>query len=230
MSPREEHDVVAVEPIHETVREAAQAQAAHFVVELSVRPRLACQELVGLQIHVGLLRRDLAAIKHPLAISARRIEKAIIGATDHTRQLARGMNPVVADGSGLMHALRQFALTTSHSRRILCTFQCPSPVAIENPTTANELYRIAQEAIHNAFTHGRAKRINIRLSETGGEVCLEVTDNGSGLPPDVLQATGMGLRVMRYRAGLIGGQLAIKSRWGGGTEVVCRVSKKSAGR
>ena len=125
-----------------------------------------CQELVGVQYLASLLRRDLEGANHPLASQARRIEDAIVNAADHTRQVARGMNPVVADGSGLMHALRLLAATTAGSRRIRCPFECPAPVSIENPAAANELYRIAQEAIHNALQHGHAKRIAVRLTAT----------------------------------------------------------------
>jgi len=138
------------------------------------------------------------------------------------------MTPVVADGSGLMHALRQLTEMTTRSRRVRCAFQCPEPVSIENPTVANELYRIAQEAMNNAVRHGLAKRITVRLSETPDEVCLAVMDNGSGIPADVSGSPGMGLRVMKYRARVIGGELEIQRRSRGGTEVICHVEKTSA--
>ena len=186
-----------------------------------------CQELVGIQYLGSLLRRDLEETRHALAAQAGRIEKAIIGTADHTRQVARGLNPVVADGSGLTHALRLLAGATTATHRIRCAFQSPAPVSIENPTVANQLYRVAQEAIHNAIRHSRATRITVRLSETASDLCLAVTDNGRGLPADVSGAPGMGLRVMKYRAGLIGGHLLVQPRKRGGTEVVCRIPKSS---
>lgn len=184
-----------------------------------------CQELVAIQFLAVGLRQDLDRAGHPLAGQARRIEEATSRTAADIQQVARGMNPVVADGSGLMHALRRLAETTSRSRGIGCTFQCPTPVSIETPTVANEIYRIAQEAIYNAVRHSRAERITVRLSETGREICLAVTDNGCGLPTDVSRAPGMGLRVMRYRAGVIGGKLVVQPRTRGGTEVICRVAK-----
>ncbi|MDR3405855.1 MAG: PAS domain S-box protein [Chthoniobacter sp.] len=184
-----------------------------------------CQELVGIQFLSTALRRDLEEAGNPLAARARRIGKAILTATEHTRETARGMNPVVADGSGLMHALRRLAGTTARTRRIFCSLQCPVPVSIESPLTANELYRIAQEAVQNALQHGRAKRITVRLREDGGELCLTVTDNGRGVPADVSRVPGMGLRVMKYRARLIGGQLFVQPRRSGGTKVTCCVPK-----
>lgn len=184
-----------------------------------------CQELVGIQFFAHMLRTQLQSARHPLTGEARHIEKAIVGTTHHTRQVARGMSPVVADGSGLMHALRKLAETTTHSRRIRCIFECPASVSIENPTTANELYRIAMEAILNAVRHSRATRIIVRLSADDGQACLAVADNGRGLPGEASRAPGMGLQVMKYRAGLIGGQLVIQPRPRGGTEVICRMNK-----
>jgi len=184
-----------------------------------------CQELVAISFLSNALWKDLENTQHPRAAQARRIGKAILAAAAHTRETARGMNPVVADGSGLMHALRRLAGTTRRTHRVACTFGCPEPVSIENATAASELYHIAQEAIHNAIQHGRAKRITVRLTDAGHGVCLTVTDNGGGLPADVTHAPGMGLRVMRYRAGLIGGHFTIQGRRGGGAEVICRIPK-----
>jgi signal transduction histidine kinase len=95
---------------------------------------------------------------------------------------------------------------------------------------ANELYRIAQEAVTNALRHGHARRITVRLSRADGGVRLAVLDNGCGMPADVSHAQGMGLRVMQYRASLIGGKLAVQRRRSGGTEVLCRVEKIAASR
>lgn len=189
-----------------------------------------CQELVGIQYLTMQLLRDLKKAGHPLEGQAARIEQAIIQATEHSRQVARGLSPVVEDGSGLMHALREFAETTASARGIQCVFHCPEPVLIENQTVANELYRIAQEAVTNALRHGHARRITVRLSRADGGVRLAVLDNGCGMPADVSHAQGMGLRVMQYRASLIGGKLAVQRRRSGGTEVLCRVEKIAASR
>ena len=186
-----------------------------------------CQELVGIQFLSVLLLRDLEKAGSPLAAQARRIEEALIGTTEHARQVARGLSPVVSDGRGLMYALRQLAETTASVRRIRCVFDCPTPVSIESPVTANELYRIAQEAILNAVRHSGANRITVRLSESDGGICVAVSDNGHGLPAKASNANGMGVRIMRYRADLIGGRLTIQPRRRGGTEIICRLAPPS---
>ena len=187
-----------------------------------------CQEMAGLRFFANVLRVKLERAAHPLVAHASRSEKGIVGTMDHIRQVARGMNPVVSDGGGLQHALRLLAATTASRHRIRCPFVCSGETAVENPRVANELYRIAQEAIHNALRHGHAKRITVRLDGTDAEICLTVQDNGSGLPADVPNGAGMGLRLMKYRADLIGGSLTVQSRKRRGTEVICRIKRTSA--
>jgi len=187
-----------------------------------------CQELVGTQLLLSGLRQDLENSGHPQASHARSIEEALLGATDHALEAARGLNPVVAEGNGLMHALEKLAAATQRAGPMRCSLECPAPVWIENQPAANALYRIAQEAIRNAVRHSHAAQITVHLSEGDGEVCLTVQDDGGGLPADVSAQPGMGLPVMRYRAGLLGGQFTIQPREAGGTEVVCRIPKLTA--
>jgi signal transduction histidine kinase len=94
--------------------------------------------------------------------------------------------------------------------------------------TATHLYLIAQEAVTNAIRHGRARQLVIRLAlyAHGGE--LTVRDNGSGLVPVApadsgeQDGDGQGLRIMRYRADVIGGTLDVSPAADGGTRVTCR--------
>jgi CheY-like chemotaxis protein len=85
------------------------------------------------------------------------------------------------------------------------------------------LYRIAQEAVSNAVKHGRAKNIRIRVTKTS----LTITDDGSGLPASA-KSEGMGLRIMRYRAEMIGGTLSVKNGRTKGVVVTCNFHQHSA--
>jgi signal transduction histidine kinase len=90
---------------------------------------------------------------------------------------------------------------------------------------AIHLYRIAQEAASNAIKHGKARRIDISLAAKDHSVTLTVNDNGIGLSRKLPKRKGMGLRIMRYRAEVIGGALVVEPVPGGGTRVVCTVAE-----
>ncbi len=67
-------------------------------------------------------------------------------------------------------------------------------------------------------------RINIALREEEGQLAKTVEDDGCGLPDDFRQRKGMGLRIMQYRARMIGGMVEVRKASGGGTIVNCTVS------
>jgi two-component system CheB/CheR fusion protein len=89
---------------------------------------------------------------------------------------------------------------------------------------ATNLYCIAQEAVNNALRHGAPARITIRLDAGPRLGRLTVADDGRGLGAGAEESEGMGLRIMRYRATMVGGnlELAPATRDGRpGTVVAC---------
>src|SRR5215475_4353530 len=140
------------------------------------------QELTGL----GLLALNLAdslSRSGSTAASqvAARIARGIEQCNQRVRSLARGMVPVPIDREGLMSALAELARQTTEIHRLPCSFECPTPVEIDNDNEATHLYRIAQEAVNNATRHAKASAIWIRLEQADGRLVLEVRDNGIGL-------------------------------------------------
>ena len=84
-----------------------------------------------------------------------------------------------------------------------------------------QLSRIIQEALTNARRHSSANRISVSLSMDGDDLLVEVSDDGVGLGPETFP--GVGLRSMRERAEVIGGELEIESEEERGTSVRLRV-------
>ena len=84
------------------------------------------------------------------------------------------------------------------------------------PETELVIYRVAQEALTNAARHAGADTVDLSLSKQGDRLALRVADNGRGLHG---REEGAGIRGMRERALLVGGDLRIGPRTGGGTEV-----------
>jgi signal transduction histidine kinase len=90
-----------------------------------------------------------------------------------------------------------------------------------NVELANHLYRIAQEAVRNSVRHGQARTIRLHLTIGRAKVSLAITDDGIGLPEQAMDATGMGLKIMRYRARMLGGEVHFERVEPTGTRVVC---------
>jgi two-component system, LuxR family, sensor kinase FixL len=89
------------------------------------------------------------------------------------------------------------------------------------------LYRIAQEAVSNAIKHGKTKSIEIRLSEEPDRIVLTVKDNGTGFTPRSGGGQGTGLRIMQYRASLIGATVLLQPHTSGGLAVLCFLPKSA---
>ncbi len=215
-----------------TARKSAEAEVLRIGEE--ERRRIAAdlhdgvlQELAGIAYLTASVRADFetGAETTPVA-RLRRIEEAIVQAIDHTRQVACAMDPMLPGGSGLVGALRQFTAAIQATYPVRCMLDLPGrPITIEDPRAANQLYRIAQEAIRNAVRHAKARQVVVQLEDDGAALRLTVLDDGCGMPPDPLVGLGMGLHVIRYRARLVGGELTIRNRRDGGTEVTCRCSR-----
>ncbi len=183
-----------------------------------------CQQLAGIQFVSQTLASNLAVRSDPETPQAREIAQAVQHAMVQTRELARGLSPVSLEADGLMAALGELAARTQRVFRIQCHFRCDRPVLVPDHSVAIHLYRIAQEAVGNAVKHGKASTIDVLLTAADMSVRLAVTDNGIGIPRRLPPQRGLGLRIMQYRAGVIGGSLLVQRETTGGTSVVCTVT------
>ncbi|HEX3397613.1 MAG TPA: PAS domain-containing protein [Steroidobacteraceae bacterium] len=125
------------------------------------------------------------------------------------RSLARGLLPVRTETGGLSAALRALAARSRDVHGLEVTFSaevCPDFNFTE--TNASHLYRITQEALTNAARHGRASLVDIVLIAREEGFSLRITDNGVGFVPKP-SPSGMGLKIMKYRADMIGAKFKI---------------------
>lgn len=189
------------------------------------------QHLTGIAFLSKVHEQKLAEKSVPEAADASKIVGLVNEAIYKTRQLARGLLPVLSDSFGLMSALQQWASEVEELFHIECRFECEEPVLNLDETCATHLYHVAQEAVHNAIEHGGANHILIGLSAGADEGALTVLDNGCGILEMRPNQPGMGLRIMNYRAGMIGGSLRVERGADHGTLITCTFSiKKRAGK
>jgi signal transduction histidine kinase len=129
--------------------------------------------------------------------------------------------PIEIETGGLVSALQGLASSTKDLLKISCRFKCSKAAPIRDPITAQHLYRIAQEAITNAARHGKARNIRIELTSSKARTTLKVANDGKDFPRILTKKKGIGLKIMKYRAQMIGGMLDIGRGRKGGTVVTC---------
>lgn len=183
------------------------------------------QELTGLSLLTESLVRDLGDSLPDKAALGRQILKLVRYSVSQVRAMSKGLDPVSLAGGGLVSGLREMAQNVQKQSGIECTVACGESVAVEDEATATHLYRIAQEAVHNAVKHAEADHIEITLEGQSESIRLTVRDDGRGLVDHGPQSNngGMGMRTMRYRANVLKGTLDISAGEHGGTRVTCRI-------
>ena len=181
-----------------------------------------CQHLTGVALNAQALQSRLAGTKQDDAAEAGKLVRLIEEGIDLTRSLARGLFSPDLERGGLAVALEGLAHNTQERTGICCEFhhndeECVQPC---DATALTQLYRIVQEAVANAVKHSRATRIVIELDGTEGEAGLNIFDDGAGFNPTG-ETSGLGLKMMRHGADLIGATLTISARASAGTIVTC---------
>ncbi|MCA9247051.1 MAG: response regulator [Planctomycetales bacterium] len=181
------------------------------------------QHLTGLGMMAKSLQRKLQVDGSPYADFADEFASLIGEAQQIVRRLIRGLDPVDMSPGGLRQALQALANSTSQQCGIACRFDCADDLPVENHHLAVQLYRIAQEAVHNAVKHAATPTIELKLAQSDVELLVEVCDHGVGIQSDEARREGRGMLIMSYRASTVHGALECISAPNEGTIVRCRV-------
>ena len=181
------------------------------------------QQLSGLALMTKGLELKLAKRRARETSDAARIHNLVQQAMSHARDLARDLATLDLKGDDLPAALDGLARHAAELFKISCRFKAEGNLPSLEANIASQLYKIAQEAVTNAIKHAKAKTIGISLANGSNEIILEV--HNDGLPFSNLKgrSTGMGLRIMNYRASLVGASLEIIGDGPRGTRVICSV-------
>ncbi|MBE0620233.1 MAG: PAS domain S-box protein [Burkholderiales bacterium] len=181
-----------------------------------------CQTLAGIAaLSATLCSRLMAQSDAEGSAAAAEITKLLNEAIGEARDLAHGLGPAGLKEAGLARMLGELALTVRHLFRVSCALECDAPFPRLEHEVEVHLYRIAQEAMHNAVAHGRAEWIEIGLGSKDGQGFLSVRDNGVGVTEEALQTGGIGVQTMAYRARVIGAVFEVRSLSPRGTALTC---------
>jgi len=181
------------------------------------------QQLSGIALMTKGLELRLAKRQADEAHEAEKIHGLVHAAMSHASDLARDLATLDWKENDLPGALYNLAAHAETLFKISCAFKAEGKIPALDPSMMNQLYKIAQEAVTNAIKHGKAKHVGIDLANGADRIVLTIQNNGLPFPDLKSHSTGMGLRIMNYRASLIGGSLEIKGTGQRGTRVTCSV-------
>jgi len=180
------------------------------------------QTLTGLRLELEHMQRTAAGTGAGEALDEGfRASAATLGSIhDAIDRVITALRPGVLDARGLVAALQAQASAVQRGHALECRVVVGIDEERLTPEQTIALYRIAQEALTNVARHARASRVDVSLQETPEGLRLAVADDGVGFDPALVDDEGcLGLRGIRERSRLLGGQCTVTSRAGRGTEI-----------
>lgn len=182
------------------------------------------QRLAALQVRAKLVGRAPDEERRGELIDGLRDEIRL--ASEHVRQIIRGLRPPALSELGLGAALRHELQRQLDDRGVERDIELVSVDGHEDRQTQVALYRVGQEAVRNAIQHADPSRIVVRLERDGdGWLELTVADDGRGFAPEEIlgDTERYGVLGMRERVQAVGGRFELESEPGRGTVVRARV-------
>lgn len=186
------------------------------------------QMLSGIGMMSRQMTNTLKKENHRLAEKAEEVSGFIKEADEYARQLSRGLMPVDIDSRGLTTAFERLMNNAAKMFQVEARFHEENAPVFEDNSVVEQVYRIGQEAVNNAVKHGNASEIDLILGANEEFVSLEIHDNGKGFPKNWRENAGMGMKIMQFRARLVGATLEVYDRSDGGTVLRCTIPKKES--
>jgi signal transduction histidine kinase len=144
-------------------------------------------------------------------------------ATD-VQALSHALHSSKLDYLGVVAAIRSFCEELSKQQGVDIQFTHDNVSSRLPRDVSLCLFRVAQEALHNAIKHSGMSRFAVHLRETASDVQVEIGDSGAGFDvEEVMKNAGLGLVSMKERTHLVNGTLLIDSKPNRGTKIVARV-------
>ena len=176
------------------------------------------------------IKIDLSSLVHdfpPEAQETKRIEsisKVVDQTIKSVRRISTELRPGILDDMGLIAAVEWAAEEFEARTGTRCRLELLENDNSIDPDRATAIFRILQETLTNVARHANAACVYVRLFKEGGNIVLEVHDDGRGATEEQLSASGsLGIHGMRERALLLGGELAIRGISSQGTTVLVRI-------
>jgi signal transduction histidine kinase len=145
-------------------------------------------------------------------------------AVSTTRRISADLRPLVLDDLGLAPAAEWLAQNLGQRSNLACELEIDPALGGLGEPYASALFRVLQESLTNVAKHAQASRVEIRLARDGNAAMLTVRDDGIGMDQDAeSKPRSFGLRGIRERVLVLGGEVQVVSRPGAGTTIVVRI-------
>ena len=191
------------------------------------------QHLAGIAMLATVSEETLSKDGRAEADAVSQIASLLRNSVVRIKQIARGLMPAGLEAHGLSAAIDSLVDSVRKSYPVTIEFRTMPEFSLEDTNRALQIYRIVQEALLNAVRHSGSERVSVllRSERARGRVLqnssrllsAEVIDWGRGIP-DGVPTDGLGLRIMRYRAGMAGAELLMEPNRPG-TRVSCRFTE-----
>jgi signal transduction histidine kinase len=204
-------------------------------VQEAERARIARELHDGISQQLAVVALELDALQNrlPELGSPRRADVAVLAQGIRTiaadlQQVTRGLHPARLEHLGLVPAVRALARDMEHYKLRIDVVESDWPDDVPS-VVALSLYRVAQEALHNAAKHSGADAVAVSFRSEGTALALTITDPGIGFDTHGAGASGgLGIVSMRQRLRMIGGSLTITAAPGQGTRVQARLPRRTS--
>lgn len=189
------------------------------------------QVLTSLKMDVACIEKQFCDKQHPARARTERMRKLIDSTVQLVQRISTGMRPEMLDELGLVAALRWQAREFEKRTGIRCRTNLPARQLDLDLELSTAVFRAFQESLTNVARHARANSVKACLAAANGRLSLQVADDGIGIADDrIRHRDSLGLLGMRERAQLLGGQLTISGKPGGGTMVTVDIPLRAAAR
>jgi PAS domain S-box-containing protein len=180
--------------------------------------------LLGIEVMQKVLRKKLAENGHTDLEPVDRVRRLVQEAIDKVGRISRGLCPTFIAEQELELTIKGLCRDLEQIYGVRCRLARCDETLIPEPGAATHIFYIAREAACNAIKHGNAENIRMAISTDENAAELEIHDDGCGLSNE-RKGTGMGIRIMHYRARRIGAKLSVQPDTVSGTRVVLRFGR-----
>lgn len=180
------------------------------------------QQLTGIKFMVEILKGKLAPQSAEHSTYAEKISNLVHVAIQQTSDLAKGLNPVELSEKHFFSSVAALLRNIENTFNVGCKLEYDHSIRLGEGPASFHLYRIIQEAVHNAIKHGKAKSILIVFRNCENRCLLTIENDGRALSLRN-NGSGLGLCIMKYRASIMNAEITLENVPTGGVRVSCSI-------